>query len=52
MSDVSERRLEFTASAVGRPITSSKELLEDEVRDMLDNMPALAADFLAQEPTA
>ena len=43
-------RITFVASAVGRPITSTKELTKDEARDLLDNMVALAADYLATLP--
>jgi len=40
-------RLAFVAGAVGRDIASTKELTADEARDILDNLPALAADWLA-----
>lgn len=41
------QRIAFLAAAVGRGIESSKELTEDEAREVLDNFDALLADFMA-----
>ena len=43
-----QHRIRFVSEAIGRPITSTKELTDAEARDLLDNLPALAADFLAE----
>ncbi|MFT3871089.1 MAG: RecT family recombinase [Nocardioides sp.] len=42
-----EQMHEFLSSAVGRDIPSSKDLLEREVREILDNFDALLAAFMA-----
>lgn len=44
-----EQRIPFLASAVGRPITSSKELTEFDAHEVLDNFDALLAGFMGAE---
>jgi phage recombination protein Bet len=43
------QRIPFLASAVGRPLTSSKELTQDEAREVLDNFDALLASFMGAD---